>query len=116
VDSFALNYLLSQGGNVFEYGDYTVKGINAIFWRRRDMGGFSIESGIMGQNSSFSKIRFYFVSSAVLPTEKSTKPEKDTLMGTPSIQDHGAYAVSTISGRNAPLSSKINAVCCPLQP
>ena len=114
MDSFASNYLLSQGGNDFEYGDYTVKGINAIFWRRRDMGGFSIEFGIMGQNSSFSKIRFYFVSSAVLPTEKSTKPEKDILMGTPSIQDHGAYAVSSISGRNAPLSSKINAVCCPL--
>ena len=30
----------------------------------------------MGQNSPFSKIRFYFVSSAVLPTEKSTKPAK----------------------------------------
>ena len=37
----------------------------------------------MRQNSPFSKIRFYFISSAVLPTEKSTKPAKRYSHGYP---------------------------------
>jgi hypothetical protein len=42
-----------------------------------------IKTGIMQQRSPFSKIRPYFPSSAVLPTEKSTKSAKRCHLGHP---------------------------------
>ena len=74
----------------------------------------NIQLELWGRTLRLAKSDFILFPRRCYPPRSPQSLQKDTLMGTPSIQDHGAYAVFSISGRNDPLSSKINAVCCPL--
>ena len=67
----------------------------------------------MRRRSPFSKIRLFWPSLMVLPAEKSIKSAKNTLLGTPSIQNYSEYAAFSILGRNDPFSSRPNTACSP---
>ena len=64
----------------------------------------------MRRRAPFSKIRLFWPSLMVLPAEKSIKSAKNTLLGTPSIQNYSEYAAFSILGRNDPLSKNLGTI------